>query len=431
MSEKPESPDAAEAGANGSDSDSAPPTGQDATQESAGQDPARNRGAVWPGVAALIIALLALGLSGWQWWQAQEADGSDDAVEQRRAQSERIEQAAGELQALADRVDGHDGRLDEQAGQFDALRERLQALGDRVDGLDGRLDEQAADVEAAREEVSGADARLDPLRNADDRLGDRLDALAAQLDEVEESLSSRLSQRDDQQARELAEEARDAAFRLGLIEIAGLLRLGQARAELAGDLAAARGAYARAERRLGELDDDRLERLAGVLGREREALENAEQPDWSSAASRLEALVDEVGDWPRVRSASAGEAAETADLSEDDGGLWQGMRNSLGKLVRISPREQAPLTPAAMESVRERVRLHLVAAQAAVARRNREDLAHYARAGAELARAHFDSGAATVERALNALAEIEAVPAAQLPALGEALAEVNRRLADS
>lgn len=457
MNEKPESPESGEAGDNGPDNDSALPAARDASGESA-REPAGTRNAVWA-IAALVVALASLGLSGWQWWQARESGAAETLVEQQRTQSGRVERLAGELERLAGRVDGLDGRLEERVGGLDGTRDELEALVDRVDGLEGglderaggfdaardelqsiservgrldeRLDEQAGRLQTVREQLSGADERLAPLRAADDRLGERLDALAAQLDGVEESVSSRLSERDDRRARELVDEARRAESRLGLIEIAGLLRLGQSQAELAGDLGAARAAYARAERRLDELDDDRLERLASLLGREREALEDVDEPDWSSAAQRLEALSDKVGDWPREQSDRAPESSDAAEPSTDDGGWMQGMRRSLGQLVRISPREQAPLTPAAMESVRERVRLHLVAAQAAAARRNLDELARHARSAGELARAHFDAGAAPVERALDAFAQIESMPALQLPALGEALAEVNRRLADS
>ena len=104
----------------------------------------------------------------------------------------------------------------------------------------------------------------------------------------------------------------------------------------------------------------------------------------------------------------------------------------MGSLVRVTPRESAPLTPAAEESVRERLRLHLAAAQAAAARRNGDELASHASTAAGLIEAHFDTASNAVSSALETLSNLASSASPQsLPDLGGALAEAERRLAAS
>ena len=130
-----------------------------------------------------------------------------------------------------------------------------------------------------------------------------------------------------------------------------------------------------------------------LVGRELEGLRSVETVNWSALGGQLATFEADSARWPMtslqpVDDEPASDAGD-ADTDADDDGWWSGLRRSMGSLVRVSPRESAPLTPAAAESVRERLRLHLAAAQAAAARRNGDELASHASTAAGLIEAHF------------------------------------------
>ncbi|NBD95216.1 MAG: hypothetical protein GVY11_01915 [Gammaproteobacteria bacterium] len=373
-----------------------------------GDDAVVRRGANAPAWMALLLSLAVAALVGWQWWSSTRDDEPDRALTRIDANSDAIDRQSREIEALGDRVDSVDRRLDDFEQQLSSL------------------------------EFDPAELRGEVRSQADStaELGDRVSDLSQRLDQLDSSLESQLSQAGTAGSEELQQTLAEARFRLAVTEVAGLLRLGQSQAELAGDTAAAVAAYRRAGSRLEAIGDGRLERLRQLVARELEALRSVETTDWAGLSGRLSALESESAQWPLAAAADDAEvdersAAADADGAAEDDGWWSSLRRSVGGLVRVTPRESAPLTPAAAESVRERVRLHLAAAQAAAARRNLDELAVRLESVAELMRARFDTSAEAVKRALGTLEEAAAVESASLPELGDALAEAERRLGAS
>ncbi len=362
---------------------------------------------------ALLLALAAGGLAGWQWWLDQQAaDPSADSA------------------ALA-------ARIDEQAGVIESRLQDLDQLGDRVGELDSRLADLSSRL--GEREFDPADLRSELERQSGSvvELRQQLESTSDRLDQAVANLESRIEQVGESRSDGIDESLARARLHLGLSEVAGLLRLGQSRAELASDPAGAVAAYTQAQSRLNQLEDGRLQRLRQLIGQELQALRSVDSPDWAALSGRLSALENGAARWPLAHSgeqladqATVGGAGHT-DAGGDDEDWWSGLRRSMAGLVRVTPRESAPLSPAAVESVRERVRLHLAAAQAAVARRNGEEMNRQLESVEQLIRSHFDTSAETVAQALQTISSTASTQASSLPDLGDALAEAERRLAAS
>lgn len=353
---------------------------------------------------ALLLAVAAGGLAGWQWWLANASDESGGLV----------------------------SRLDNQAGAIDFQARRLDQLDQRVESVDARLDELAERIESRDFDPDALGRRIRSLADSNADFRQQVDSLSQRLDEMVSNLQSRFEQAGADRSNQIEDTLADARFRLGLIEVAGLLRLGQSRAELAADPVGAVAAYGQAQSRLETIEDSRLERLRQLVASELETLRSVDTTSWSELAGQLSALEAESGQWPLAGSGEPDRGeSPTAEAGDSDEGWWSSLRSSLGGLVRVTPREAAPLTPMAVESVRERLRLHLAAAQAAVARRNIEELVSQLDVADGLIRTHFDTAADSVLRALDTISEAAATETPSLPDLGAALAEAERRMAAS
>ncbi|WP_376696731.1 uroporphyrinogen-III C-methyltransferase [Wenzhouxiangella sp. EGI_FJ10305] len=353
---------------------------------------------------ALLLALVAGGLSGWQWWVAHTGDEPAELV----------------------------SRVDEQAGAIESQAGRIDQLGERFDSLDARLEQLANQADAGDFDPDALRRRIRSLADSNADLREELNSLSQRLDEAVSDLKAQVEQTGSDRAGRVDDVLADARFRLGLIEVSGLLRLGQSRADLAADPVAAVAAYRQAQSRLETIDDTRVERLRQLVARELEALRSVDSTDWSALAGRLSALEIDSAQWLLAGSGEPADKDRPEEAAEDtEGGWWSSLGDSLGSLVRVTPREAAPLTPAAVESVRERLRLHLAAAQAAAARRNVDELAGQLEIAGELIRAHFDTGTEAVSRALETISEAASVEDPSLPDLGEALTEAERRMAAS
>lgn len=382
------------------------------------------RGSNAPAWLALLLALAACGLAGWLWWiDQQSADSSADA--------------SADLAALASRVDEQASAIESRAQDLDRLDDRVSKLDSRLGDMAGRLEERDSERDSEQDfDPAELRGRIEEQSGSTSDLRQQFESMSDRLDQAVADLESRIEQAGEDRSDGIDESLAEARFRLGLIEVAGLLRLGQSRAELAADPAGAAAVYRQAQSRLQQLEDGRVERLRQLVGQELEALRSVDGRDWAGLSGRLSALEKGSGKWPLAGpndqpadTAAGGEAGDSDDGGEQD--WWSGVQRSLGGLVRVTPRESAPLTPAAVESVRERVRLHLAAAQAAAARRNTDEMNRQLEAAEQLIRSHFDTSAEAVARALETISSAASAEAPSLPDLGDALAEAERRLAAS
>lgn len=346
---------------------------------------ARTFGA-WLAPIALLLALVAFGLALWVLLDQEDDQGDAFA-------------AAGEVEALTTEVADLSARLER-------LDERLDSLADGVEELE--ID-AAGRREAFRQAETDTASLNERLTTLEDRLADAVERLQAESDDQREV---------DQ----------NIARQLELTEAAGLLRLGQQRAQLARDWTGARTAYQRASSRLRDFASPRYDRVRGLVARELEALEAIDEPDWVALSGRLARMAESSADWPggaevaeAPGDAGAGGAAQAAES-----GWWAGVRRSLARLVRVTPRDSVPITAEQVDAAREEVRVRLLAAEMAVARRDVEELAHHVEAAGNAIRQWFDVDAAAPARALEELDRIAETELPEVPVLGEALAEITR-----
>ena len=271
----------------------------------------------------------------------------------------------------------------------------------------------AAMRQTLAEQADALGARLDALRGEQ-----RAQSLRLQQDEatnrvLREELIG-LGQRSalvEQTVEKLAEPDRHGAQALLLDETAVLLAIGQQRLQLAGDVDAARRAYALAANLLERVDDPRLLDLRQALVQERAALD-ALGPDPRATALRGLAAFS--------AALPAGDAPALADAHAP---WWQRL---LSRVVRVQPSDAAIATdPADRRAARAGLELELTLARAAAERRDASAWQEALdRANAWLHRLWPDS---PQRKTLEArLATLRAAPlSASVPVLGSTLQQLQ------
>ncbi len=335
-----------------------------------------------------VVALVALGLAIYPWLDS-EPEGEDFAS---KASVEAVEQH---------------------------LERALEELSDRLERTEQTL-------EAAAVEREGLIDQLDQAASSRSELSSLVERQARSLDELETELGAQLQELWQQEGQQ-REVDRELERRLRLLEAASLLRFGQERAELGGDWSAARGAYERAERLVRAVDDPRLGQVRRLLAAEMDSLEAAREPDWARWQVRLTRMADSTSAWP-LRTTS--EAADPApDLEADGSGWLADMRSALGRLFTVSRRDELALPDEVLDSLREQLRLRLVAAELALVRRNLVELGHQLGAALDLMEQWFDDSDADVSEASERLRELQSLQAPQAPdGLGQALRALQSQL---
>lgn len=373
----------------------------------------RGGGAAW---LALLLAVAALGLSGWLAYPALTGmtdRGQTDADETRDA-----------LHAL-------DRRLDEQAARVEDLQAGIGRDQDRLDRMDERLDER----------LDSQSGRLGELERTLGRVEERTGVLPERLDELERDLATRIE--DGRELRERLEAAiveldergdlerrvdRDLRRQVMMLEAASLLRSGQDLAELAGDRQAALRTFRRARSRLEQIEDARLDQVRRSLAREIDELSAASAPDLDAELAVLERLGRDSRDWP-LQLPQVGPAVADEPAQE---GWRERVTGTFRSLVRVQVRDDLGRDEEAFQAAREQLRLRLVAAELALVRRDAGQLQRQLGAAIDLLEEWFDGDAQAVVAARAELARLsELSPRADLPALGTALEQLQSRLAES
>jgi uroporphyrin-III C-methyltransferase len=335
---------------------------------------------------ALLVALCASAFSIWLWREhAMPADG---------------------LVELTARMDEQKHGLDETVGRLDGLDSRLSGLDDRGSQASRQLDQQQDRVEQALATMAGIEEQMERLETR----------WQAQVHEL------------SQQAGRERESDLELQRQLGMIEAASLLRFGQDRAELATDLPSARMAFQRASSLLRQLDDPRLGQVQRLLARELEALQATDMPDWLAVQVRLQRLSRSSLEWPLARPANgaSGEAAVEVEQAE---GWRASVRNALGQLVRVQPRDSRVFSEDQLDSLREQLQLRLLAAELAVTRQSLAELDHHLEQAGGLLKTYFDISSEAVSKALEQLEDLRDLQAPALPSgLGQALSALQDQL---
>lgn len=206
-----------------------------------------------------------------------------------------------------------------------------------------------------------------------------------------------------------------------LAEADFLLRLGDEKLRLFGDLGGAKIAFELADAQLAEVSDPRATSVRQTLALERDALAAVAVADLPVLLGRLDGLADGVSRWPL-----RGHALPADGSDEGGSGWWQRAADSLDRYFRVrrvDPAENAAGGPLLRERVAldlSRARLLLLRGEGALALRAVESTR-------STVQAQFDASDEQVRRALAVLDELRAAPLApSLPTLGESRRELAR-----
>lgn len=339
----------------------------------------------WVALLALLLSAGAVVLALWAGRQVSEVDQGNAQV---ASLQERLDGTESRLQRLEERLDGIEADTERHGNELGEMRDSLASVSDRQDDYDTRLSELTGDLD---ESVAQLQRSVGRERESDRSLG----------------------------------------LRLGLIEAAGLLRLGQERIELAGDFEGARLAFRQAAERLDAVDDTRVNRARRLVTGELEALERQSRPDWAGIGARLDRLASQSQRWPARTGDEPRTVAADGPDDVDDGGWWASLKGSMQNLVRIRERDAMPVTEEQVDAIREQLQLRLLAAELSAVRARAGELSRHANAARDLIERAFDVEAEAVEAALATLEEIAATDPPAPPRLGEALEEIHRLLDES
>ena len=313
--------------------------------------PARSGARRGAGLVAWLVLLALLAALGWRGWQWWQARESHRTAAAHAAST-----------------------------QWQALDERLDALRNDQRAQAQRIAQAEAGNRIVREEVLGIGQRTALLQDDVDKL---------------------------------AGPAREGANALRLAEVELLLAQGAHRLRLAGDLDAAREAYALAAGLLGRVEDPSLLDVRQALEQERAALDALGADPRGTALSRLDAFATSLR--PPAEPASAANGANAA------GRPW--WRRALARMVRVRPSDRSvAATPGDRAAGYAALQLELTLARNAAERRDEAAWdAALRRADGWLARLWpADSAGAREHRA--ELARLRALPLRlDLPSLGSTL----------
>lgn len=284
---------------------------------------------------------------------------------------------------------------------------RVAELEGRVAALDGRLTRLANSAAQARS----------------------VEVLGRRLAQFQQS-TQRQTQAFEQTLHALAARIAGGSTVYREDEAAALMRLAQARLELAADPAGAARALELADRALASADDPALAPVRAALAREIQAVQAVPRPDITGAFARLGAIAGRIDGLPL-----AGEhvgPAPSAASAPAPGLTWAGLGAALKRafapliVVRRGPVARPLLPPREAYFVRQNLRLALNAARLALLERDQDAYRaslHQARTWLSGWFATSTPAVAGVASALDGLASLELKP--KLPQLGDALARLR------
>jgi uroporphyrin-3 C-methyltransferase len=301
------------------------------------------------GGLALVLALVAIGVTGMLWWQYRAFYVSLDQTDVVTAQQ--LDRVRAEQRALQDGLkSAHD--------DAETLRQRAATLGDRIDLLPGRF----AELERRLDAVQGGsfEARSALLRS-------------------------------------------EAEYYLGVANTE--LTLGRRWQNAITALELADG-------RLAELGSPELGPVREEIASELLALRSVKLPDIEGMLYSLGRLAARAGELPMradVPAARAAAAAGTADPEPGVARLWASVKNMLLGLVRIERRDEPvahALSAAERELGRRELEIEIEVARTAALRAEQQAFRSALDAAIKLLQRDFDTDSGEVEGALALLREM-------------------------
>lgn len=290
-------------------------------------------------ILALLLALAALALSGWNWWAAQDG-GQDESrmlseVARLQAGDEELSLKITQLREQLDRLASGD-----VSAEFEALQRRLEA--DRA---------QMAEVERAMREQL---------------------ALSRSLQAATESVQGRL-QAAEAAVSGLSTRELDAGGELDLAEVDYLLRLANERLRLFSDPAAADQALEVADMHLAALDNPMYLGVRQEIAAARRDLAEVSLPPYLEIGRRLDAVQAAIPSLTFAEEESEAAASTGAEPAGDD--WWSKTKDSFSSLVtvrRTTGGEGQRLSLEDKDFIRQRAWLQVEIAHLALMRRDQQ-----------------------------------------------------------
>lgn len=375
-------------------------------------EPAARKGPSLAAVAALLLAIAALALSGWQLQNKPEVDSGPDtstvealAVMQETvgAGEQTIGQLTSQLQPLQQAISAAQERVAELASESTAARSDIETL-------QRRMREQSDAVEALPGRVAGVERSVSALEGISS--GARGDWLLAQAEYF--------------------------------------LQVANAELELAGNPGIAEQALAMADERLLTIGDPGLTDVRRAVASELQSLKSLDTPDIASTAVRLASLAGVVDALPvrrelltkrpdeddRQGDDSSGSVAPVTTATDEMSGRERAMATLKSAFsgfvsVRRTDEEAQPLmAPEAAYFLRVNLGLQLQSARLALLSGEQALLEQSLDDAADWLRDYYDTESAPVRNALTTIAEVrETTVAVELPDISESLRLLRRRIA--
>lgn len=355
-------------------------------QESA-QPPPRRGGAL--GGLSFLLALAALGASGYLWWQQNNAPAQAEAAEP-------VDYAALIDQQVTERLGRQGNTLKQEVDQT------LEALESRVSQARSALESDLSEVqrqnERLRAERQGLESSMVDLEEGNRRL---LTAFERRLGHLEKSIAA------------LADTRTDTTDQLALSEAEYLLRAANERLGLFRDPEGARRALTLAGQQLAAVDDPIYVNVRQEVANHLEALGQLRLPDRVALSTRLLALARSSAEWPLdARRSLNTSGANLLVPEQDEEGYWPRFKSVLSNVVVVHREKETETVLLTLEEerlLRENVRLQLQVAQLAAARGEQELFASSIGAVRDWLKEYYQASEPAIAGALNELDALETV----------------------
>jgi len=284
-------------------------------------------------ILAFILALAAVGLSGWQWWQARQADPGE------ATQKESISRLQADQQQLSSSVASFKAQLDAvetpvKADEFSRQTNRLKVVENQLRSLKGQSGEDKASISTVQGSVRSLEQRLSA---------------------TESGLIS------------VAASNQNSSVELNIAEIDFLLRTASERLQLFMDPAAADLALLAADVQMEALNDPMFLSVRQRIAAARQALAAVPEIDRVQLSARLSALQSKIPGLP-----FRGEIEEQVEPElPADAGWWESFKHTMSSLVTVRrrvPEEQSLMSLEDKDYLRQGLWLQFESARLALMR---------------------------------------------------------------
>ena len=121
---------------------------------------------------ALLLALGALGLQGWAWWNGQQGTADDPSAVAESALADVRAGVAADLATSRDQVAEQRGRLDSLVNRVDEIQQRNREDRDTLRATSGTTEDLNSDVDVVQRQLAGLERRYNVIEQSVASLAD-------------------------------------------------------------------------------------------------------------------------------------------------------------------------------------------------------------------------------------------------------------------